>query len=293
MQANAIGKIRMNRDTTAKDALTWLTLILSSGELPIETKLAEDRKRAHAGHVVRLIDIKADRVNGAFDAMAEGVDVTAFVSECQRAASTHYGSVGPEFVRRLLIKGIAGEDIRVLVDAFVRSVLSDAKGAGQAARAAQRFGLIAAAGELAIELGVLPWSKGEAIEAARWAFGQWREARGVSSFEARDAIAQVRRYIEAYGESRFDPLAGKGDDVTFDVDAKSAQVRAGFRKGQDYDRRWLVFPEMWRSDVCSTRRLSLRPWPSTACWSAARTAIWRRKSESRISLAARRCGSTC
>jgi putative DNA primase/helicase len=70
MQANAIGKIRMNRDTTAKDALTWLTLILSSGELPIETKLAEDRKRAHAGHVVRLIDIKADRVNGAFDAMA-------------------------------------------------------------------------------------------------------------------------------------------------------------------------------------------------------------------------------
>jgi uncharacterized protein (DUF927 family) len=257
MQANAIGKMRMNRDTTARDSLTWLTLVLSSGELPIEAKLTEDRKRAHAGHLVRLLDVKADRANGAFDEMAEGVGVIPFVSDCARAASTSYGTAGREFVRRLLIKGVTSEDVRKLVDEFVRTELFIAKsGAGQSARAAQRLGLIAAAGELAIELGVLPWSKGEATEAARWALRQWLEARGtVSSIEERQAIARVRRYIEAYGESRFDPLSGgadsnRDDDVTFDVDAKRSLVRAGFRKGQDEHRRWLVFPEMWRTDVC-------------------------------------------
>jgi uncharacterized protein (DUF927 family) len=190
--------------------------------------------------------------------MAEGVGVLQFVAECGRAAATHYGTAGPEFVNRLLLKGVAAGGGIARVDAFARAELASAKGdAGQSARAAQRFGLIAAAGELAIELGVLPWSSGEVTEAAQWAFRQSRDARGgASSFEAKEATAQVRRYIEAYGESRFDPLSGgqdsrKDDDVTFDVDAKRSLVRTGFRKGQGEHRRWLVFPEMWRAEVCS------------------------------------------
>jgi hypothetical protein len=66
MQANASGKIRMRRDTTERARLTWLTLMLSSGETPTEIRLAEDRSRARAGHLVRLLDVKADRANGAF-----------------------------------------------------------------------------------------------------------------------------------------------------------------------------------------------------------------------------------
>jgi uncharacterized protein (DUF927 family) len=257
MTTNAVGKLRMRRDTTSRDPLTWLTLIMSSGEMPIEVKLAEAHQRAHAGQLVRLLDIKADRVNGAFDAMTEGIAAHRYAEDCERAAAANYGSAGPAFVRQLLVNGVTGEGVRGKVEAFVDSVLpGDKHGAGQAVRAAHRFGLIAAAGEMAVECGVLPWDRGEATEAATWAFEQWFAARGGAvAREEREAIAQVRRYIEAYGESRFDPLgggadSGREDDITFDVDAKRAALRAGFRKWQGEHRRWLVFPEMWRADVC-------------------------------------------
>jgi hypothetical protein len=55
MTAKAVGKMRMRRDTTAHAPLTWLTLIMSPGEIPIEVKLAEDRHRARAGRLVRLL----------------------------------------------------------------------------------------------------------------------------------------------------------------------------------------------------------------------------------------------
>jgi uncharacterized protein (DUF927 family) len=251
MQGNARGKLRMNRDTTVRESLTWLLLMLSSGEMPIELKIAEDHhKRPRAGQLVRLLDVKADRENGAFDGMEDGVGVVEFVAECQREASRNFGTAGPAFVRQLLLKGIAGPEILARVDGFMGKALA-ARSGGQLARAAQRFGLIAAAGEIAIELGVLPWTAGEAEEAALWAFKQWREAHGgATSLEERAAIAQVRRYIESFGESRFDPLGGSTDEPSFDMDAKRAALRAGFRKGQGDDRRWLVFPEMWKTDVC-------------------------------------------
>jgi hypothetical protein len=49
---------------------------------------------------------------------------------------------------------------------------------GQVDRAAQRLGLIAAAGELATAMGLVPWRKGEARGAAAWALAQWIEGRG-------------------------------------------------------------------------------------------------------------------
>jgi hypothetical protein len=45
-------------------------------------------------------------------------------------------------------------------------------------RVAQRLGLIAAAGELATALELVPWQLGEAREAAAWALTQWIEGRG-------------------------------------------------------------------------------------------------------------------
>jgi uncharacterized protein (DUF927 family) len=267
MQANSVGKLRMRRDTTQRDSLTWLTLVLSSGETPIEIKLQEERARPRAGHLVRLLDVRAARPNGAFDAMAEGVGLIAFVAECQRAATTHYGAAGPAFVRRLLVTGVTEEDVRSRVDAFVRAALSGAKSdAGQSARAAQRFGLIAAAGEMAVEFGIVPWPKEAPTEAAKWALNQWLATRGkASSYEERQAVAQVRGIIERFGDSRFD------DITTYDPDRRPVADRLGFRKGDDEGRRWLVLPEAWRDEVCKSLdpNWSPRRWPSSACWSEA------------------------
>jgi uncharacterized protein (DUF927 family) len=266
MATGTIGKQRMRSDTSLRDPLTWLLLFLSSGEMPLEAKLSESGRKPRAGQLVRLLDVKANRVNGAFDELPEGTAPHLFALECERAASTYYGTAGPEFVRLLLENEIGGDAIRALVDKFVTEVLPEGTaGAGQAARAAQRFGLIAAAGELATELGILPWESNQATEAALWAFGQWRTARGgVGSYERMQAIAHVKLYVQRYGASRFDPLGRpepppKPGDTSepvravidpADLDGRRAPDRAGYHKGSGDDERWYIFPEVWAKEVC-------------------------------------------
>ena len=65
------------------------------------------------------------------------------------------------------------------IDEFVSlNVSSDAS--GQVRRVARKFGLIATAGEAAIEWGILPFSKGEAYASAQRWFKIWLEQRGGS-----------------------------------------------------------------------------------------------------------------
>ena len=62
---------------------------------------------------------------------------------------------------------------------------------GQVMRALGRFGLVAAAGELAIDMGVLPWVPGEAGAAALRCFQDWVEVRGgVEPAEVTAAVEQ-------------------------------------------------------------------------------------------------------
>ncbi|PZR80851.1 MAG: hypothetical protein DLM68_18775, partial [Hyphomicrobiales bacterium] len=68
--ANGSGKARAARDGSLREPKSWRVLILSTGEVPTETKLAEDRgRKARAGQLVRMLDIQADRGEGfgAFD----------------------------------------------------------------------------------------------------------------------------------------------------------------------------------------------------------------------------------
>ena len=75
----------------------------------------------------------------------------------------------------------------------------------------------------------------------------WLDERGGGSapYEVRQAIAQVRHFIEAHGDSRFD------DITTPDPDRKPVANRAGFRRDHGEARRWLIPPEVWRNEVCA------------------------------------------
>jgi uncharacterized protein (DUF927 family) len=117
---------------------------------------------------------------------------------------------------------------------------------GQAARVAQRFGLVCAAGELGVQLGVLPWDQSDPLNDATELFQVWLEERGgAAPYEARQAVSQVRQFVEMHGDSRFD------DVTTPDPDRKPVVNRAGFRRGHGEDRRWLVPPEVWRNEICA------------------------------------------
>jgi uncharacterized protein (DUF927 family) len=251
MITNAVGKIRMSRNINLRDPLTWLLLFLSSGEVSLETMLAEGGQRPKPGQLVRLLDVRADRPNGAFDDLGEA-EPHLYAQQCERAAETHFGTAGPEFVKQLLERKTTSESIRERIEALVGKWLPDGTvGAGQPARAATRLALIALAGELATEFDILPWPKGHAITAAEWAFGQWYAARGGhSTYERRQAIAQVKHFIENYGQSRFDLFEIADANKTVQDMEKRSSIRVGYRKGVGADQRWLVSTQAWEADVC-------------------------------------------
>lgn len=245
--ANGSGKARAGRDGGLREPKSWRVLVLSSGEVPSAIKLAEDRgRRARAGQMVRLLDIPADRGCGfgAFDNGGPNGEAATLSKRLKSAAAAAYGTAGPEFVRRLISKGIDGDAVRAIIIEFVAKVMPSGAD-GQVDRAAQRLGLIAAAGELATLLGVVPWREGQASDAASWAFSRWVEQRGgTEPAEARQAIETVRLIIEQHGDARFEP-------VDCASEGRLVNNRLGWRKGDGAEREWWIPSETWKADICA------------------------------------------
>jgi len=201
-----------------------------------------------AGQSVRLIDSPADagRGFGIFDHPGETGSAKELAETIKLAACTHYGTAGPAFVKRILKHGL-GEVREVLRAAMAKFRAENVpNGAdGQVQRAADRFALVAVAGELACELEIVPWPRGSAYNAAALCFRAWLDRRGgVEPAEVQDAIARVRHFIEAHGQSRFVEInAGTPN-------SRPVANRAGFRQGSGKDEEWWFLPETWKEEVC-------------------------------------------
>jgi putative DNA primase/helicase len=244
--ANGQGKQRAARDGSPREPKSWRLLYLSSGELPVESKLAEaSGRRVRAGQLVRLLDVPAERGAGfgVFDHGGLDSDAAALANAIKLAALSAYGTAGPAFVRKLISDSVSGDDVRGLIDPFVKSIIP-AGSDGQVERAARRFGLLSAAGELAACFAIVPWQAGAAREAAAWALRRWIELRGgTEPAEERQAVECVRLFIEQHGDARFASLD--------DADARTVANRAGYRKGNGAEREWWVLPEVWRKEICT------------------------------------------
>lgn len=252
MLANGTGKSRAQVTGDARACAEWRLLFLSSGEISLADKLAEDGRgrKVMAGQEVRVIDIPADAGAG-FGAFEDchGQEPAAFAQSFKKASQQYYGTAARAFIGR------CAEDpewVRQAVTSYVRDFVEEfcPKGAdGQVRRVAMRFALIAAAGELAILWGILPWADGVAMAGVAACFRAWMEARGgLEPFEVSAGISQVRHFIEVHGEGRFTPLDGGGAPETERVTIN----RAGFRE-RDYNGGWVyyVLPQVWKNDLCA------------------------------------------
>jgi uncharacterized protein (DUF927 family) len=245
--ANGSGKQRARRDGSLQDPRAWRVFVLSSGEVPIEGKIAEDfGRKTRAGQTVRLIDIPADcgLGFGAFDHAGEYTDAGKLADAIKDAARGAFGTAGPEFVRRLLGAGLdsVAAKTRELLDSFAEKFVPPGA-AEQISRVAKKFALIGIAGALATGLSVTPWAEGEAQRAARRMFERWLETRGgANSHEERQAVEQVRRLILQHGDSRFECADGS---------AAAVRDRLGWRRGEANQREWWVPAEIWKAEFCA------------------------------------------
>src|SRR6266568_87261 len=236
------GKGRAGRDGSLRASKTWRSQIISTGEMRVIDKIVEGGKRPRAGQEVRIVDIPADAGQGfgIFDHAGDCNDPEKLADSIKAAARTSYGTAGPAFVEGLLKKGAdaVAKQIRAAMEAF-RSANVDDAADGHVKRVANRFALAAAAGEIAIELGIVPWGAGAATTAAVAMYKAWLESRGgLEPVEIRNMIQQVRSLIERYGDSRFDPIEGA---------ERPAHERYGWCRGKGDARAWLIPPETWRT----------------------------------------------
>lgn len=254
MLANGSGKARAGRDGSARRPAQWRCLFLSSGEIGLADKVAEAGQRMTAGMGVRVIDVRADGGAGLglFAELHGEPGADALAQRIRRGAAEVYGTAGRAFVTR-----VADDPERVRVEAgkmmaaFVREAVQPGSD-GQVRRVADRFALVAVAGELARAFGIVPWPEGAAMEAARRCFAGWIEERGgTGAAEIADAVNRLRSFLEAHGSARFEP---------WKRDPRRAVVinRAGFVKRGEEDPEtgdpmgppvFHIFPGTWTKEI--------------------------------------------
>ena len=250
MLANGAGKARARRGGEGKAPAEWRVIFISSGEIGIADKVAEDGRgrKVAAGQIVRVIDVPADAGAGfgPFENLHEFPNADAFARHLLKAASENYGQAGRAFLAEISGKL---DGVREAVAGFKNDFINEhcpAGADGQISRVAGRFALVAAAGELATKLNIAPWERGEASNAAATCFRAWLDARGnIEPAEISEGVAQVRQFIERHGDGRFTPWDEKESN-------RPTHSRAGFRKlvsegGIEY----FVMPQVWRSEVCA------------------------------------------
>ena len=249
--ANSQGKQRADRDGGARQRKTWNIIFLSTGELTLQQRMSEANRRSTAGMEIRLINIPSDggKGIGLFENLHDVTEPGELADRLRTAAATCYGTPLRAFLTELVAIREADADgvyhyVKAMRDNFIAANMP-AGGDGQVRSVAGRFGLIAAAGEMAREFGILPWPEDEATRACQRGFRDWLAQRGtVGSSEKHNAIRQVQVFLELHGSSRFAEIkTGKSYD-------RSIHNQAGYRRFKEGKSIFMFSIEVWRTEVC-------------------------------------------
>ncbi|MCF1248253.1 DUF927 domain-containing protein [Pseudomonas putida] len=207
--ANGQGKGTMTRDREARGKLSWRLLALSSGERSLSEHAAISGNAAHAGAELRMVDVNAGtRTHRAFDEL-HGLEGADFHRQLTVAVGANHGHIGPAFVEKLL----ASDDRPGLLEDFAGIRAQFVEDNAQAGRVADRFAVIALAGEMAIAYDLLPWAPGTALADCQLLYGEWLSRVGGGNAEDRQILAGILDFIDKHGSSRFSDV----EDQTLDI----------------------------------------------------------------------------
>ncbi|WP_218814608.1 DUF927 domain-containing protein [Rickettsiella endosymbiont of Dermanyssus gallinae] len=249
MLANGQGKARAFRTGQAKNIATWCLLFLTSGELSLRAHLESAGQTIKAGQEIRSINISADagKGYGIFEDLhghKDGASLSNYLKEqCQRS----YGSAIDAFLTYLVKadKEKILKERNEIAQEFLTRIKGD-NAHGQVKRVVERFALVAAAGELAIEWDIVDSEKEDSIEATFTCFESWmndhREG-GMSSSEEEKILEHVRHYFETQS-SRFDSFLVK----SFFKGNRAGFVDESHHKPMSGD--YYVFVKTFKQELC-------------------------------------------
>lgn len=246
MLANGQGKVRATKNGNTRPRSKWRLLFLSNGEISLSSHMLEAGKRSKAGQEVRMVDIPADAGNGRgiFETLHSATDGAIFSEQLKMNCEKHHGIAGEAWLEQLVRANHI--ELHTKIQSIQNTFHNSLPGAahGQLKRVAQRFALVAAAGELAIEYGITGWEPGVAIDAAKTCFKAWLEAReaGTGSYEKQNVLEYVQHFFQE-NVARFDTF----DNVEHYQNKMIPHKCAGFI-GNNGD--FYVYPKTFSGEIC-------------------------------------------
>lgn len=243
------GKQRASRDGGVRNTPTWRLMVGSNGERPIVDMIRSGGQKPQAGQMARIVDVAAaiDGGFGSFNTLHGFEGGSAFSNHLQAACRENYGMVARKFID--CVSDSVFEMTEAAIkrrDEFVQRHCP--KGAdGQVVRVAQRFGLCAAAGDLAVEFGVLDWPQEEPARAVGAVFQRYLAERGTAGpAEMLLAVRQVLERVSTLSTKHFDELQhAPGGDMLVERSLERFGFRSRTKSGPEF---WIT-PEGW-SRLC-------------------------------------------
>ena len=225
---NGTGKGRSRRNGEAQAITTFKILGLSTGEIGLQAKLNEKGKSTTAGQSVRFIEIPADSGKGLgiFDTL-HGFKSGRELSEHLRKECRDSGVVIDEWMQ--YISSNFNDLQKAIISAsktwFEKYLPPNSD--SQVQRVGNKFALIAAIGETAIDAGILTFEQGAIIEACKVLFDRWLEQRGNNgSHEFQSIVERLKTLTQEGINSRFLDADGGNDEN------KNIQKLAGYKKSR-------------------------------------------------------------
>lgn len=156
-----------------------------------------------SGQEVRFLYVPVAGTFGVWNNLHDMPDGVSFTEMLKRATGRHYGHAGPGFLEQLTRDKRDFCEWRERIKALPGFHAEG--GEGQHYRAAERFALVALAGELATEYGITGWEKGSAIAATIECFNAWvgRRDSGAKNSDRQKVLDAVGGFIATHGNSRF------------------------------------------------------------------------------------------
>lgn len=194
------GKIRSTKTGKNKNTATWNELFVSSGEVSIAERANEAKyNKARGGHEVRIINLIADggTGNGIYTSIPEGFDANTFSVHLSELSAKYRGTPLIAFLKYLKVNMTQAIHIAQTAIEDFNKQIDKTNMPSTARRVLNNLAFLVGVGELAIEIGIVPWSKGEAASCVDFCFKKWlRETNIGSSYEIQEAIEKLKVLIE-------------------------------------------------------------------------------------------------
>ncbi|SMG61811.1 DUF927 domain-containing protein [Cedecea sp. NFIX57] len=201
---NGVGRMQGAREGGNRTMARFRTLVLSTGEKAVNTFMMADGQAIHAGQEVRLPDVPADAGAGlgAWEDLHHHASAGELAEAVSREAKRYHGTAGLAFLdiitrNREAITGAVNDTLQ----RWRHKLPPEAS--GQARRVTSRFGLVAAALELAGRHSVTGWKAGDGERAVEKCFSAWLMRTGTGKREDLRITEQAEDWFAINALGRF------------------------------------------------------------------------------------------